>query len=457
MKYFFLIFSYYKKMSVQCYRDKGKNTYYSEGKRVSKKVASYLSPKLPKCVSKTKSLEIKNLKKQLKEVMTNREQYKTTSADLDNRLKTCAIVREEYDRLVDMINSASSSVDVMNRVCLSQDLKEKIDREYRELRDILESTTRSYDEKVEKLVSIVEKNKIDIEAYQTEVISLNDENKGLRDALTDNANVISGLGEQLDRLQEERINLIEEVNIREKKIDDKNDEIMQRMEVISRLDGENRELKENVQKMSGDYSKLNSYYEALDEDHEELKEKTNSIYAELQASEEENSILKQRLIEAENTIGEYTNKYADDMGKADEEIQKLNQDLEQTVKEATKLNKDLEQKTTDADQYEAENLAMQEDINLLRNTAENLRNNLIDEKNACLLRVQKAIEDTDGNISRREAQKYEKELSDLNSRLRLSDEALDELRKAGTLEGKKIDPKAVKKAIKNLKKAGASL
>ena len=75
---------------------------------------------------------------------------------------------------------------------------------------------------VEKLVSVVDKNKVDIEAYQTEVISLNNENKGLRDALNDNSNVIDGLKEQLDRLQEERLNLIEEVNLREKKIDDKN-------------------------------------------------------------------------------------------------------------------------------------------------------------------------------------------------------------------------------------------
>ena len=68
-------------MSLECYRSRGRNTYYNEGKRISKKMASSLSPKLPKCVSKTKSNEIKNLKKQLKEVLTHREQYNTTSAD----------------------------------------------------------------------------------------------------------------------------------------------------------------------------------------------------------------------------------------------------------------------------------------------------------------------------------------------------------------------------------------
>ena len=333
-------------MSVECYRtrgtgyrSRGKNTYYNEGKRISKKVASYISPKLPKCVSKTKSIEIKNLKKQLKEVMTHREQYKTTSADLDNRLKT--------------------------------------------------------------------------------------------------------MNDQLDKLQEERLTLIEEVNKREKIIYSKNDEIVERMEVIGRLDAENRELKDNLKNSVNDLKKLKSEYEDLKDDLEDLKEKATRYYNEGQTLEQENSVLKQRVIDADDTIKVYTDKYADDMGQADEEINKLNQELEQ--------------KTRDADECEADKLALQEDINILRNTAENLRNKLVEEKDDCLLRVQRAIEETDGNISRREAQRYEKELSDLNGRLRLADEALDELRKAGSLEGKKMAPKSVKRAIKKMKKAGANI
>jgi chromosome segregation ATPase len=521
-------------MSVECYRSRGRNTYYSEGKRISKKNASYLSPKLPKCVSKTKSNEIKNLKKQLKEVMTHREQYKTTSSDLDSRLKACSIVREEYDRLVDMIKSATSSVDVMGRICLTQDLKEKIDREYKELRETLESTTRSYDEKVEKLVSVVEKNQVDIEAYQTEVVSLNNENKGLREVLNDNANVISGLKEQIDRLQEERLKLIEDVNEREAIIYNKNDEIVERMEVIGRLDRENRELKDNVQKMASEYNSLKSEYEDLQDDFEELKEKANNIYAELQASENDNEVLRQRVIDADNSIQEYMDKYTEDMGKADEEIRKLNQKLENEFQKKKKFeeinlnvisilekkinkleedkkilkdnfdemvvlsdrldnalassmektsecfaeNKELSQ-TFSGEKFNLESslfniqkenkrmrellenckddrdiLTMQEgQIETLMRQAEELKEAVQSEKNECLDRVQRAIEESEGNISSREARKYEKELSTLNSRLRLSEEALDELRKAGSLEGKKMAPKSVKKAIKKMNKA----
>jgi len=406
-------------------------------------MASSLSPKLPKCVSKTKAREISSLKKQLKEVLTHREQYKTTSADLDSRLKTCSIVKGEYDRLVDMINSANSSVDVMNRVCLTQDLKKKIDREYRELRETLESTTRSYDGKVEQLVKIVEKNKLDIEAYQSEVLSVNEENNNLREALKENANMIAGLGQQINQLQDEKLNLIEEVNVRERKIDDKNAEIEERMEVNGRLYAENNELNDNIKKVSDENRSLKSYYDALDQDHEELKEKTKVIYAELQSLEEENGVLKQRLIDGEKTIETYTNKYTDDMGEADEEIRVLQETLEQTSKKEQEC--------------EADKLLLQEDINTLRNSAENLRNNLIEEKNDCLDRVQRAIEETEGNISSRESRKYEKELTDLNGKLRLTEEALDELRKAGTLEGKKLPAKAVRKAIKKLNQAGGKV
>lgn len=571
-------------MSVECYRSKGRNTYYNEGKRISKKIASTLSPKLPKCVSKTKSNEIKNLKKQLKEVMVHREQYKTTSSDLDNKLKACSIIREEYDRLVDMIKSATSSVDVMGRVCLTQDLKEKIDREYRELRETLESTTRSYDEKVEKLVSVVEKNQVDIEAYQTEVVSLNNENKGLREVLNDNANIIAGLKEQIDRLQEERLKLIEDVNEREAIIYNKNDEIVQRMEVIGRLDRENRELKDNVQKMADDYSKLNSFYESLDEDHKELKEKAREIYSQLQSSENDNEVLKQRLIDAEDTIKEYIDKYTEDMGKADEEIRVLveeNNDLrsriqkeqeyfrdtiqaykdneevlnnranalsvratslnqentvlkdklenevekkrkfeeissdifnkmenkikkleddnktlrdnfEEMVQMSDKLDKSLElaiekskecfaenkelEETFSSEKFnlEASLYSIQEDnkrmkdllkdckddkdilqmqegqIQTLMRQAEELREQVQREKDECLARIQKRIEETEGNISSREAKKYESQILDLNKELLNAQEVIDNLKKAQG-SSPKSQQKAINKAQRKFK------
>ncbi len=335
-------------MSLECYRSRGRNSYYYEGKKVSKKIASSLSPKLPRCVPKTKAREIKNLKKQLKEVLTHREQYKTTSADLDSRLKACSIVKGEYDRLVEMINSANSSVDVMNRVCLTQDLKKQIDREYRELRETLESTTRSYDEKVEQLLKIVEKNKIDIEAYQSEVLSVNEENNNLREALKENANIISGLGQQINQLQNEKAALLEELNIRERIIYDKNGEIEERMRIIGRLDNENTQLKNNIKN-------LNDENENLKDDLEDLKEKATRYYNELNDALEENGALSQRVTDSENTIENYT----EEMARMQEKIDSMENLLKQasetikkynnTIKEATKVNRELENELRNKD------------------------------------------------------------------------------------------------------------
>ena len=123
---------------------------------------------------------------------------------------------------------------------------------------------------------------------------------------------------------------------------------------------------------------------------------------------------------------------------------------------ATSLNQEntiLKEKEEECKEDE-EVLKMQEEqIETLMRQAQDLNDSVQREKNECLDRVQRAIEESEGNISSREAKRYEKELSNLNSRLRLSEEALDELKKAGSLEGKKMAPKAVKRAIKKMEKA----
>ncbi len=506
-------------MSLECYRSRGRNSYYYEGKKVSKKMASSLSPKLPKCVPKTKAKEIASLKKQLKEVLTHREQYKTTSSDLDSRLKACSIVKGEYDRLVDMINSANSSVDVMNRVCLTQDLKKQIDREYRELRETLESTTRSYDEKVEQLLKIVEKNKLDIEAYQSEVLSVNEENNNLREALKENANMIAGLGQQINQLQNEKAALLEEVNVRERIIYDKNGEIEERMRIIGRLDRENNELKNNFEKMASDYDDLKDNFE-------DVKQRARSVVAELQ---KENEGLKERVDIAENTIEEYKK----DMGDADEQIRSLEEAnntlsvnfenlkeyMESTINQykenietlnirnnaltvrATSLNETVEsmrgsledckddkdilnmqegqidnlnaelnsvmgelQKTKndlttmrkdyddeidlamrtkferikfqkEAEKCEADKAQLNIEIQELRSQAIQLRDAIQREKDECLQRIQQRIEETEGQISSREAKKYEDQLLDLNRELLAAQEVIDNLKNAQSSTG----------------------
>ena len=453
-------------MSLECYRSRGKNSYYYEGKRVSKKIASSLSPKLPKCVPKTKAKEIASLKKQLKEVLTHREQYKTTSADLDSRLKACSIVKGEYDRLVDMINSANSSVDVMNRVCLTQDLKKQIDREYRELRETLESTTRSYDEKVEQLLKIVEKNKLDIEAYQSEVLSVNEENNNLREALKENANIIAGLGQQINQLQNEKAELLEELNIRERKIDDKNAEIEEKIRIIGNLELENNELKNNITKIASEYDNLKNNFE-------DLKDEATRYYNELNDALEENGALSQRVVDAENTIkdkefqisetGRMFGKLSDELRKSNQENNVLKQrviddakTIEETTNDMLKAKSDLATMTKDyedeidlvtttkvernkfqkeAEQCESEKTQLNIEIQELRSQAIQLRDAIQMEKDECLQRIQQRIEETEGQISSREAKKYEDQLLDLNRELLAAQEVIDNLKNAQSSTG----------------------
>jgi len=432
-------------MSVECYRTKGRNTYYYEGKKVSKRSASSLSPKLPKCISKSKTNMIKSLKKQLKDVLSHREQYKTTSVELDNKLKACSIVREEYDRLVDMIKSANSSVDIMNRICLSKDLKEQIDREYKELRETLESTTRSYDEKVEKLVKIVEKNKLDIETYQSDISSLTKENDGLRESLRENTNIIRGLGEQNSKLQEERIDLIDKVSNLERVIDEKNEQYVSAV---------------------NEFQDMNN---TLNEENKDLKEYVKELTKEVEKREDSVQILTKRIEGYDRTLEEYIDRYKVDMQKADNEIRVLeeeNKDIRSQFDSLGKLYDELDSKFVDlmdktkecysnTSRLEREKLSISQqcetDIESLKTMTIDIRKEISREKEVCLMRIQKAIEETEGKISSREARKYEKELADLNYKLLMSEETLEELQKARTLEGEKQN-KAMKRAIKKMKK-----
>ena len=130
---------------LECFKSKktqgslktGKSVYYYDGKKISKadaqKIANTEGKKLPKCVSKTQKNILSSLKKRLKQTYTHREQYKATSKDLEERLNACDIIRQEYNRLLELLNSAGDTVDVLNRVCLTQDLKQLMDDEYKRM------------------------------------------------------------------------------------------------------------------------------------------------------------------------------------------------------------------------------------------------------------------------------------------------------------------------------------
>ena len=131
---------------LECFKSKsGGSVYYFDGKRISKRdaqnIASSSGKKLPSCAVKSAKNELKSLKRRIKDVMSGRETYKTTSKDLEERLNACGIIRDKYENLISLIDSASDTVNVMNRVCLTQDVKRKMDEEYSLIEKNLQNST----------------------------------------------------------------------------------------------------------------------------------------------------------------------------------------------------------------------------------------------------------------------------------------------------------------------------
>ncbi len=75
------------------------------------------------------------------------------------------------------------------------------------------------------------------------------------------------------------------------------------------------------------------------------------------------------------------------------------------------------------------------EIQELRSQAIQLRDAIQREKDECLQKIQQRIEETEGQISSREAKKYEDQLLDLNRELLAAQEVIDNLKKAQSSTG----------------------
>ena len=346
---------------LECFKSKtGGSVYYFEGKRISKREAQNISmgKKLPSCSVKTAKNELKSLKKRIKEVMSGRETFKLSSKDLQQRLNACDIIKNKYTDLIALIESASDNVDVMNRICLTQDVKRKMDEQYnmierslqeyslknRELEDNLQ-TYKDQSKIMESMASSIETYKVAIDRYETEVKTLQDENKELRETIAGN---------------------------------------------------------------------------------EDLKTILDQLRNELSIRARDEEELRQQLIMYENKYGEAVDKYADDMereGKYIEELELANKSLENRIEAMADL-------------------------------AKKLNETYKQEKERCIVEVQKAI-DGEREISKKEAREFESKIADLNSKLLITEETLEELKGTGKIEDLSQIPQAkskLKKTSKKLKK-----
>lgn len=484
-------------MSLECYKGKGGSSlYYYEGKRISKAKAKLLGTKLPKCVSKTNQNVIDSLKRQLKEVLTHREDIKGINKELDAKLKGCSIVKEEYDNLLSLIKSSKSMVDVMDRVCLTQDLKKEMDIEYRSLKDNLEVKSKNYEKikdlyestinnvkllsqrlreqkadskKVEKTLSEereVKKrvlSKLDkltqecsdrpdllkrVDELSNELITLNDTTETLKTNLLDTQDTVNQLTETVNNLDDE-LNTVRGLLETERrrveeayKVIETNKIDVQRYEAeIASLEDENKTLRQSVGNLEEDILSLQNEYSDLRDMWERLSEESKEMYQKNIELEEGKEYMIGRISQLDKSLGDAVNKYTDDIAEADEEIRRLQE-------ENDVLKERLNEKDESCDKDKAK---LNELIRQFTVRARELQQDLSKEKDECLYRVQSAI-DSEKEMSSREAKEYKKELSDLNYKLLMTEEALEELKRAENLTGVQQEKK-VKKAVKKMKKA----
>ena len=482
-------------MSLECYKGKGgADLYYYEGKRISK--SKLVGKKLPKCVSKTNQNVIDSLKKQLKEVLSNRENIKGINAELDSKLKACSVIKGEYDNLLSLIKSSKSMVNVMDRVCLTQDLKKEMDMEYRSLKDNLEVKSKNYEKikdlyestinnvkllsnklrdqkadskKVEKTLSEereVKKrvlSKLDklteecsdrpdllkrIDELSTELISLNDTTETLKTNLLDTQDTVKQLTETVNNLDVELTTvkgLLETERRRTEeayRVIETNKIDFERYETeINSLEEENTSLRQSVGNLEEDIESLQSQYVQLRDAWESLSEESNAMYQKNIELEEGKVDMINRVSELDKALTVAVNKYTDDIAEIDDEIRRLQEENEDLK---SRLNESVE--SCDKDKANLDKLIKQFTVR-----ARELQGELAKEKDECLYRVQRAIDD-EKEMTGREAKEYKKQINDLNYKLLMTEEALEELKRAEQSSGV-MQEKRLKKAVKNMKKA----
>jgi chromosome segregation ATPase len=450
---------------LECFKSKtGGSVYYFEGKRISKReaqnIASSMGKRLPSCAVKTAKNEINSLKKRIKEVMGGRETFKTTSKDLEQKLNACNIIQEKYRNLISIIDSASDSVDVMNRICLTQDVKRKMDEQYNLIERSLQDSNL--------------KNK----GLEDEIISSNNMIKEMTYAISDmkqtNLNLESlveeerrgkvGVQKSLDELTDmcsdrpDLLRTIDTLRVRIEDVETVNNNIKVELENTKNINSDMKvyveELKDSLQtyvaqaKIMDDMSKtIESYKVSIDRyetevktlegenkelretvaGNENLKSILDQLRNELTIRAKDEEEMRKQLIMYDNKYGEAVNKYTDDMGQKEEEINELQE-----------LNESLNRK-----------------VQSMADLAKKLNFNLQQEKDKCMADVQQAI-DGEKEISKKETREFESKIADLNAKLLITEETLEELNKVGKIKdlGEVKEVRAsLKKTSKKLKKA----
>ena len=454
-------------MTLECFKGKsGRDVYYFEGKRISKSEAKLINGgKLPSCVRKTSVNEIKSLKKRIKDILGGRNEYKA-------RLEECDIVRGRYNELVSLIESARGSVDVMNRVCLTQDVKRQMDEEYQRILNTLnESNVR-----VGELESVNEQNNRFMNELQDLLNDTQERANNIEDVLTREREEGNIIRRNLDSLTEEcsdRPSLLSTIEELREQISNYERRMNMAREELNETNKINDEMNNRIISLRDNLDSVNSLYE------EEMKRANDALATvermnvnidryedEINTLQAENDTLREsvagnqslqdtiaslqgelddrirefyeRRNALEATLREYSDRYVTDVNAAEERVADLEEQLDREREEC-----------------KVENDRLSREVDALSNIRSRIEQSLREEKDKCLLEVQRAI-DGERELSKREARVYEEKLADLNYKLIVCEETREELEKikaGGNMSEVKMSKKQLKKAQKKLEKA----
>jgi chromosome segregation ATPase len=417
-------------MTLECYKDKNKrDVYYYEGKRISKKQASVLG-NLPKCVSKTSGNEIKGLKKRIKELMSGRGECSNKVNELSDKIKECVIVKEKYNEIISLLESAGESVDLLNRVCLTQDVKKKMDVEYRKMEDIIEEDKKTITVLNEEIIT--QKEVVgDLNRY---VVEFEKSNLALQDMIKEEKDGKRFVEKELEYVKEEcsdkpvLVKTIEELQRRLSELQAVSNEMREEIRVNKGINEDMRRAIEDLEKINSllqkDYAReieegnslkgmINQYklsierYEAevgsLNTENDMLrKSNTNlqTVISELRVKTEEDEFnlrelmkIKEDMVDKDREISdmrkvikEYIDRYENDIRETEDEIERLMLENNELKEELSNIKGDCS--TT------INKLEEREDI--LNSEISRLKGDIIRQAEACNTTITKLEEREDG-------------------------------------------------------------
>jgi DNA repair exonuclease SbcCD ATPase subunit len=276
-----------------------------------------------------------------------------------------------------------------------------------------------------------------VKSPKNEISSLK---KRIKEIMYSGETVNKELSQKLDQERRDRLSI-------EKTLDNLTDQCSDRPDLLRTIE----DLKDQVYKLETSNNEIKKDLEDTRQINREMNSSIGDLLESLEKYKEQVKVIDHMTKQIE---------YQDmEIQKYDVEIKELKKDLERELSRNGELQ-DLVDKLTIQNQDEKDkckiaNDSLERKVQAMAELSKTLKFSLEQEKERCLSDIQKTIYE-EREISKKEAREYENKIADLNSKILVTEESLEELNKIGKIqttseiEGTK---KKLSKVSKKLKKA----